>query len=259
MKSSRLVWTAACALLLAGCASSRPEAPEIPSVVVTRTTQAIKLDGNLDEAAWKNTPGHELVRSDNFSKLPKLTAQRVAADAYESAVVKFLYDDRYLYVGCALSDSDVIAYGEKDQEQLYRWSDLLEIFLMAEDGGWYWEIYGSPNNRKSSFFYPGGGMTGVWHCFAPEHLMKDLAVAARVAGTLNDSGDIDKGWNVEIRIPLKELAAKGIPFAPGKKWRILAARYNFGARLNRCQNSTYPSLPAANFHLREYYAPVIFR
>jgi len=259
MKSSRLVWSTAFALLLVGCASSRPEAPEIPAVVVTRTAQAIKLDGNLDEAAWKSTPGYEFARCDNFSNLPKLTAQRIASDAYESAVVKFLYDDQYLYVGCALSDSDVIAYGEKDQEHLYRWSDLLEIFLVAEDGGWYWEIYGSPNNRKSSFFYPGGGMTGVWQCFAPEHLMKDLAVAARVAGTLNDSGDIDKGWNVEIRIPLKELAAKGIPFAPGKKWRILAARYNFGARLNRYQNSTSPSLPAANFHLREYYAPVIFR
>ena len=259
MKKTRFALMSAVGLLLAGCAGSRPETPEIPSAAVTRTRQPITLDGNLDEAAWKSTPGYELLRCDNYTKLPPLTAGPIAADPYESAVVKFLYDDQYLYVGCALSDSDVLACGEKDQELLFRWGDTLEIFLFSEDGGWYWELYGTPDNRKSSFFYPGGGMTGMWYCYAPEHLMKDFAVAARVAGTLNDSGDTDKGWNVEIRIPLKEVAAKGIPFAPGQKWRVMAARYNYGARLNRFQNASYPKQPTDKFHLREYYAPVIFR
>lgn len=259
MKKTRLALMSAAGLLLAGCAASRPEPPAIPSAVVTRSAQKITLDGNLDEAAWKNTPGYELVRSDNYTKLPPLTAGPIAADRYESAVVKFLYDDQYLYIGCALTDSDVLAYGETDQEHLYRWGDLVEVFLNSVDGGWCWEIFGAPNNRKTSFFYPGGGMTGMWYCYSPEHLMKDLAVAARVAGTLNDSSDTDKGWNVEIRIPLKEIAAKGIPFAPGQKWRIMVGRYNYGARLNRFQNATYPEQPISNFHLCEYYAPVIFR
>lgn len=259
MKTTRLALLTAVGLVLTGCAAPRTETPETPAATVTRTGQKITLDGNLDEAAWKSTPGHELVRNDNYTKYPPLTARKIARDAYETGVVKFLYDDQYLYVGCVLSDSDVVDHSPKDQEQLYRWSDLVEVFLNSVDGGWYWEIYGSPNNFKSSFFYPGGGMNGMWYCFQPEHLMKDLAVAARVAGTVNDSGDTDKGWNLEMRIPLKEVAAKGIPFAPGQKWRIMVGRYNYGARLNRFQNASYPALPGNNFHLREYYAPVTFR
>lgn len=258
MKKFRLILLSVVGLLN-GCAVPQPETQEIPSAVITRTSMPLKLDGKLDETAWKSTPGYELVRSDNYSNLPPLTARCIAADPYEKAVVKFLYDDQYLYVGCTLSDSDVTAYGEKDQDRLFRWGDLLEIFLFSADGGCYWEIYGTPNNRKSCFFYPGGGMNGVWYCFSPVHLMKEMKIAARVSGTINDHRDIDKGWDVEMRIPLREIAAKGIPFASGQNWRIMAARYNFGARLNLFQNATWPKLPAANFHLREYYAPVVFR
>lgn len=259
MKKKYLVLLSAVSLLN-GCASSpEPKTQEIPPAVVTRTNLPVKLDGDLDEAAWQSTPEYEMVRCNNYSNLPPLTAQHVAADPYEKAVVKFLYDDQYLYVGGVLSDSDVVAYGEADQDRLFRWGDLLEIFLFSEDGGWNWEFYVVPNNRKSSFFYPGGGMNGVWYCFSPVHLMKDMKVAARVSGTINDHSDIDKGWNIEMRIPLREIAAKGIPFVPGQNWRIMAARYNFGARLNLLQNSTWPKLPVENFHLREYYAPVVFR
>lgn len=258
MKKIRFVLLSAIGLLI-GCAALQPETQEIPSAVVTRTRLPVKLDGNLDESAWQGTPGYELIRNNNYSNLPPLTARRIAADLYEKAVVKFLYDDQYLYVGCSLSDSDVVAYGETDQDRLFRWGDLLEIFLYSADGGWYWEFYGAPNNRKSCFFYPGGGMNGVWYCFSSVHLMEDMKIAARVSGTINDHSNIDKGWNVEMRIPLREIAAKGIPFAPGQNWRIMAARYNFGARLTLFQNATWPKLPVGNFHLREYFAPVVFR
>ena len=61
------------------------------------------------------------------------------------------------------------------------------------------------------------------------------------------------------RIPLAEIAKKGVKFAPGEKWGILAARYNYSHFMYRRQTSSFPVLPAVNFHLRQYYAPVIFR
>ena len=56
-----------------------------------------------------------------------------------------------------------------------------------------------------------------------------------------------------------ELAAKGVKFAPGEKWGILAARYNYSHYMYRRQTSSFPELPIVSFHLRQYYAPVIFR
>ena len=261
MKTATLLQLTSLAALLNGCstASGVPEAPEIPAATVTRTQLPVTLDGKLDDAAWATTPGFELKPIDMYSGLPKREAARIARDPYESAVVKFLYDDRYLYVAAALTDSDVTAYSDRDQELLFRYGDLLEVFLYPEQGTWYWEIYAAPNGARSSFFYPGGGQLGNWEFFTEKYLMKDFAVASRIGGTRNNHNDRDNGWSTEMRIPLRELEKAGIRFAPGIPWRIMVSRYNFGAGLYRPQLSSFPPLPGPDFHLRQYYAPVVFR
>ena len=249
------------AVLLGGCAGAAPESvpPEIPTVTVTETTSSITLDGKLDEAAWAATPGYALKHFDDTSGLPELEAAVVARDPFESAEVKFLYDKNYLYVGCTLNDSDVTAYCDRDQERLFRYGDLLEVFLWPEHGTWYWELYAAPNGARSSFFYPGGGQRGNWEFFSEKYLMKDFAVASRIDGTRNRHNDRDRGWSTEMRIPLAELAKAGIPFAPGNAWRLMAARYNYGAEFYQLQFSSFPEMPNSNYHFRRYYAPVLFR
>ena len=85
------------------------------------------------------------------------------------------------------------------------------------------------------------------------------AAKVQLNGTLNKQTGRDKNWTTELRIPLKALNYNGIAFAPGEKWRILVGRYNFSSYNYSVQTSAYPELPAFNFNLRKYFAPVSFR
>lgn len=90
--------------------------------------------------------------------------------------------------------------------------------------------------------------------------MEGFEVKANVQGTVNDFWDIDKGWTAEMAIPLAGLKEKlGVDFAPGQSWRILVSRYNYGYTMRAKQFSSYPKLPQVNYHLIEYYSPIIFQ
>ena len=55
-----------------------------------------------------------------------------------------------------------------------------------------------------------------------------LISAVHIDGTLNDPGDVDRGWSVEIAFPFSGLAAHQgagtCPPTPGDKWRINFSR-----------------------------------
>lgn len=74
-----------------------PEAMPRPWARATRTTLPIRVDGVLDESAWKDAePMGGFVQS-----MPD-----AGAPATEPTVVRVLYDDENLYVGALLLDSD---------------------------------------------------------------------------------------------------------------------------------------------------------
>src|SRR5689334_16775502 len=67
--------------------------PEIHAIAAGN----IDIDGRLDEAAWKETPAFTgFVQRDPDEGKPTT----------ERTIVRFLYDDRALYVGAELRDSD---------------------------------------------------------------------------------------------------------------------------------------------------------
>ncbi len=265
MMKSFIDWSATAGLALAllassGCATTEtPDDVATPHAVITRTKLPIQFDGNLSDAAWALTPSFALERIDNYSGMPPREARCAAADRFEPAFVKFLYDDQYLYIGCALSDSDVTNYKKQDQEMLFRYGDLLEIFLKPAHANHYWELYAAPNNAKASFFYPSGGLLGVDEFFTLDKLMKGLEVSVRVAGTLNKHDDQDNSWTVEMRIPLSELDKAGVKFGPENAWTVMVSRYNYSAGLYTLQPSSFPQMPTFGYHSRQYYAPVDFR
>lgn len=253
-------------VILSGCFCSQNSGtaagqfPEHPGFVVRKISTPIKFDGKLDEAVWQNAPAYELVYNSEVVNWPERSRNRVLADKFEKAYVKFLYDDKYLYVAGYLEDTDIIAFGNEDQMMLYQNSDTLEIFLCPMDGMHYWELYSTPNGFKTALFYPSGGMAKLPGVPAGDGKpMPGLEVVSQINGSLNMHNDHDKSWTTEMRIPLSELAAKGIEFAPGKPWRLLGARYNYAHRFHNRQVSSAPAQPAHNFHLRDYYAPVIFK
>jgi hypothetical protein len=240
-------------LLTGGCCgkvcppAAKKTTPEKPlmTLVAKYSSTPIKLDGQLDDPAWQNACVYQLGLSE--AQIEKEEILQAPGE------IRLLWDDQYLYIGATFCDDDIVAEGKNDQDHHYKLGDLCEVFLKSDSFTWYWELYGTPLGKKTSFWFPGRGRLGL-----PS--MKDyrcgLMVAARVHGTLNDWRDKDEYWSVELAMPIKDLIALGGTFGPESDWRILIARYNYSRYLD-CQGPQYsmvPQLSAVNYHLIDEYA-----
>ncbi len=219
-------------------------------IIVEKTADKITLDGNLEEGAWAKAPAYtfSLPARKSGQLIPKVEKD---PDPFESGTVKLLYNNEYLYIGAVLQDSDVVQYGQEDQEHLYQQGDTFEIFVKSEKSPKYWELYATPNGKKTTFLFESRGYARLdWGKLDPSFL-----TAATVQGTLNNYNDKDKSWTVEVAIPLKMLEGlTGVKFDANGKWTILLARYNYNFGQKNTQLSSIPQLPYASHHLLEYYA-----
>ncbi len=231
------------ALFFTGCEeyeALKPEDEPRPVVSARYTDVPVVIDGVLDDAAWEDAEVYHLV----------LGADR-EGEIREKGKAMVSWDENYLYVGVKFYDSDIVAEGEEDQLHHYKKGDLLEVFLKPEGQTWYWELYATPAEYKSTFFIPGRGR--IWLDSMADYDM-DLKVGAKYEGTLNYWEDVDEYWTAEMAVPVEELTARGEEFGPGAEWKILIARYNFSRYLPNRELSMYPRLSRTSFHLHEEYA-----
>lgn len=167
--------------------AANPEAMARPVARATPTTEKITLDGLLDEAIWSTADS-----LDGFIQ-SQPDAGRAAT---ERTVVRIVYDDRFLYVGARLHDSDpggmVISTLEKDfPGESTRDYDIFSFTLDTF------------HDRKNSFIY----------------LVNPMG-AVRDGQTYDDSRDTnfswdgvyeartrieDWGWSLEMAIPWTSL------------------------------------------------------
>jgi len=226
--------------------------PAAPVKMVARYTPTpIKIDGVLDEAAWKDAAVYKMYLADDR-----------AADGtqlQEGGEVMAAWDDNYFYLAAKFHDSDVVAGMEKDQELLFNYGDICELYLKPETSSWYWELYCTPKGNKATLWIPGRGRFGLDSLALGAK--SGLVVAATVDGTVNDWKDKDKCWYVEMAMPVKDLRAYGDAFGRGTAWRILVGRYNYSKDLATIgpELSMTPKLPKTFFHLTDYYAVVEFQ
>ncbi len=224
-----------------------------PAVVAKYTSEPVRLDGKLDEVAWGTAPAYSpQLPLKAYTNLPESVQKNIGNNVREKAAVRLLWDDSYLYVGATFEDSDAMNEGKEDQSPLCSTGDLPEVFLKTTQENYYWEIYGAPSNKKSWFFFPSRGRIVFPGCAG--YLPAMFNIAAAVDGTLNNWKDKDKGWTVEIAIPIKELTAYGAKFDTSANWTILLARYNYSAFLQQTELSSCPQLSNANWHNYEEYA-----
>ncbi len=259
MKS--LLFAGVAGLVLTGCCCYQNPARDpqfCAPITCQKISQPIQLDGKLDDPAWAEAAEYNLIVCDRLSDKPPLEQQLIMGDVFEKATVKIAHDDDYIYVGACLEDHDVVQTTEEEQQHSYKTGDVLEVFLWPDQFPFYWEIYSTPNSKRTVFFFPAGGYPkgGV---LSSTELPPGLEAASQIQGSLNDSSDRDEGWSTEMRISKAELAKQGVKFEPGQSWRCLIARYNYSKKFYLEQNSTYPQLPQFNYHIRGYYAPVIFK
>jgi hypothetical protein len=205
---------------------------------IARAKAPLTIDGVADEADWRAAP-----RSPPF-------APTEGGDAIAGAsAARLLWDDRHLYAFVEVEDADVFSpYAERDAP-LWK-EDVVELFVDADgDRTGYVELQVNPNGAIFDAFFPRTRSQ-------PSDVAWDSGLIAAIAvhGTRDRRDDVDRGWDVEIAIPLA--AVKGtnvampvrIPPQPGDRWRLNLVRIDRPRDRGRIAASSWNPITIQDFH-----------
>jgi len=180
------------------------------------TEDAPTIDGKLDESLWADAP-----RTQSFMDIEG--AHRPAP--YFDTYVKMRWDAEYFYIGAVLEETDLWAtYAERDMV-IFHENDF-EVFIDPDgDTHNYYELEINALNTiwdllLTQPYRNGAKAIDAWDIRGIQH-------AVHRYGTLNQPGDTDEKWTIELALPwsvLEEAAAH--PGAPrsGEIWWVNFSR-----------------------------------
>lgn len=217
-----------------------------PHYLCQRSTQALKIDGKLDEKDWQNAP-----YSSEFGDI--LASKRAVLPGGNSRV-KMLWDDNYLYVGGHISDKHVWATLKQHDSIIFNDPDF-EVFIDAKGDcasyieieinalGSVWDLFLTKPYRQE-----GSQALHDWD-------VKGLKSAVFVDGTLNDPSDEDGGWYVEMAIPWRSINAHSTiprrdePPQPGRIMRMNFSHVDWQVQVDPASACGYSRLRDAQGNL----------
>jgi hypothetical protein len=190
--------------------------------VVQHTDQPLKMDGNLQESDWQKAAWTtDFVDIEGSLKpLPTYKTQ-----------VKMLWNDSTLFIAAKLQEPQVWATQTHHDDIIFKDNDF-EIFIDPDaNTHQYFEIEVNAINKIFDLFLPkpyrnGGDALIGWD-------VEGLQSGVKIDGTLNNPKDLDKGWTVEMAIPLKSLRM-GFPVhvpEEGTLWRINFSRVEWDTKI----------------------------
>jgi Carbohydrate family 9 binding domain-like len=203
------------------------------SYVVQHTDAALKIDGNIDEAAWQKARWTDDFVDIEGSLKPRPTFR---------TQVKMLWNDSTLFIAAKLQEPNVWATQTHHDDIIFKDNDF-EVFIdPSNTTHQYTEIEVNAINKIFDLFLPkpyrnqGSPFIG-WD-------VTGLQSTVKIDGTLNNAADEDKGWTVEMAVPLKSIHT-GFSWAPkeGELWRINFSRVEWDTRV---VNGKYVKLTDAN-------------
>lgn len=215
-----------------------------------RTLSPVKIDGDLNKSVWRQA--HKSPRFvDMISGTPGFFDTRAAA----------LWDDEALYIAfwveepfveAKLTRRDATIFQENDIEVFIDGGDcyyefeinalntVYEVFFIWQDAYHKFDThefdvhkrqaytFGGNHDRDASTFWRGTHPRGLRWAFT-DWDFPGMKSAVKVNGTLNNNGDIDTGWTVEIAFPWSGMShlAKGrsLPPRDGDQWRVFFGRF----------------------------------
>lgn len=178
-----------------------------------RAHSNITIDGRLDDAAW--------LQAEVIGSLSDIRGEGTPVPR-QATTIRMLYDDTYLYVGAALQEDYVNALVDKRDDIVWRDNDF-EVFMDPYgQGKLYYELEVNALGTLLDLmmdrpYFEVGNCFLSWNC-------TDLRLAVQCEGTLNDSTDLDQGWNVEMAIPFKSLEQRSDPPLNHRVWRMNFSR-----------------------------------
>jgi len=200
--------------------NSNPK-PYVPRYyVIYRATDEITIDGDINEKAWQDAKWLDSFIDHQYPYAPS---------PWKTTRVKMIYDTEYVYVAAQLQEENVWAHLDKRDAIVYYDNDF-EIFLDPTANGInYFEFELNALNTMFDMWHELDNWRGAYA--DPVFDSKGTRHAIKVDGTLNYHYDIDNGWNVEVKIPLKELKEwnpeMSYPIKRGDLWRINFSRVQY--------------------------------
>jgi hypothetical protein len=203
------------------------------------TDDKIKIDGYLNEKAWK--------KADILDFLIATTSK----PAVSKTEGRILWDNKYLYVGFKAYDKDIWGYlTKRDSSTCYE--DVLEVFikpdLKTQDRYYNFEInpLGTVYDAFNVNRYAGGEEQHRWRRWN----CRGLKVGVYIKGTLNNWEDVDEYWQLEVAIPFASLPTmNGRPPKPDELWKFHLARYDYSVYLQKgVELSSCTRLKKLDFH-----------
>jgi hypothetical protein len=169
---------------------------DAPQAIAHRIDASIRVDGNLDEAAWRAaTP------VTRFTQYDPQEGQPVS----EATDIRFLHDGDALYIGARMSDREGVRARVGRRDMSMSASDWLTVIIDAR------------HDHRSSFGFE----------INPAGVRRDQT---RAGGSEDDSWDPvweavtavdDSGWTAEMRVPFSQLRFSG---APLQRWGLQIER-----------------------------------
>ena len=185
----------------------------LPRLKAFKATGEIKVDGVLDEVDWVKTRLSGKFRQSGGAGFPARETR-----------VRLLWDEKNLYLGFDAKDKDIKSTFDKDDANLWE-QDVVEVFLDPDgDGKTYYELQVSPANKVFDAYFP----TYRSDLEEARKFKAKMRTAVKVDGTLNNNDDEDKGYTVEMAIPIDSLEhLPGKPPKVGDVWRMNMFRFDF--------------------------------
>jgi hypothetical protein len=217
-----------CLLACAGMAQTLPK-----RYTCVRASSPIRIDGRLDDSAWRNAAWTDDFVDIQGGDRPKPRFRTRA---------KLLWDDDCLYVGAQLAEPHVWATLTEHDSVIFRDNDF-EVFLNPSgDGRNYFEFEINALNTSWDLFLAkpyreGGKADNSWE-------IPGLRTAVSVNGTLNNPRGRDRGWSVEVAFPWTAFASRALVKRPaaGQEWRVNFSRVEWHTVV---ENGKYAKVPGA--------------
>ena len=235
----------------------QPEPASAADIIVCHTRGPITVDGKLDEPDWEMAA----TVSFDWEKFwePGPDGKRVFSLGKAKSPIswgKLLWDDENLYLAFSCKDADLIATLEGRDSKIWT-EDAIELFVRpSRDSSRYWEYEWSPKNQVLDIAW---GPEGDRDVERDKQWNGTGQSATAVQGTLNNPGDTDQGWQIEVRIPFKDFEAvnKTAP-KPGDVWSGMLLHYSKWMEGNKKHGRTLLSCPTMDSSQTEKYNRMIF-
>ncbi|MEO8702539.1 MAG: sugar-binding protein [Kofleriaceae bacterium] len=228
---------------------SRAPAPK-GTAYIPRAQGAITVDGIANDPGWAGAVQSELATAEGGS------------DPIGKATARMVWDDEFLYVTVAITDTDIVSPYKQQDDPLWK-GDCVELFIDADGNRrGYVELQANPLGITfdSWFAETRGAKPG------DEAWDSHMVAAAKLRGSTDGGDSGDSGWDIELAIPWAAVKGRDdqmkvrLPPQIGDRWRLNVVRVDrkTNGKPNDVAASSWNRITMADFHALDRMLVAVF-